>query len=175
MADESPYRAAPKTELVVDAGASPTMLFATVALGVGLYGLWHWLGLPRELGWVAALIALAVTVPLVLYAMRRKRWRFTLERRELRVEHLLPSGPRQIGALDVSAGVGMRVDVPDQDGSVDARMVLSASGEQLAFFPGARTREAYVALASFLREHDVAVEAAELPKLPGERFGLPKL
>lgn len=174
--ERSPYRSAPKAELVIEAGSSPSIFVVLVAAATLFYGLWWYLGWLEDSGWQPALLAVLVTTSVAVHTSRRNRWRFTLERRRLRVERLLPTGAAQLGMLDVSSAVKLRVDVPEKRAGIEARLTLSASGEELCFHPGGRTRLVYEELSRFLREAEIEVDAPkDLPELPGDKLDLPKM
>lgn len=172
----SPYRSAPRTELEVAAGSNVVTMLAALGLAAVFYALQGFFGLREVFVWVPVLLAIACALPIALYTSRRNRWRFTLERQRLRVARVLPTGSRSLGTLDVSSGVKLRVDVPEHLAGVEARLTLDASGEEICFYPGARTRLVYEELSRFLREAEIDVDAPrDLPELPGEKLGLPKL
>lgn len=171
--ERSPYRSAPRTELVVGAGPSSSLVVVLFVALAASYALWWSLGWLEATPWLPGMLAVLVSTLAAGYTLRRNRWRFTLERQHLRVERLLPAGAKRLGTLDVSGGLRLRVDVPERGTTLEARLTLSASGEEIAFYPGAGTRRVHDQLARLLRESEVHVDTAELPRLPGDKLGLP--
>jgi hypothetical protein len=161
---KDPYRSPPQAELVVAAGPRATVLFA----GAGLAGAGLIVGL--ELGapirWLAAPLVIAGVALVVFAQARRGSWVFTLEGKRLRVEHHRAAGRVRLGALEVSDGIRLSVDVPEGGGGVEPRLRLAAGGDAIELFPGTRYREVHAELVAFLLKADVPVDAAkELPRL----------
>lgn len=175
--EESAYRSPPKAELVIHAGGSSGatlwsgIAVTLLAVAAFLFGVAQAVGLYPFL-----VVFLALLVGLSTYTSRRNRWRFTLERQRLRVERLLPAGVQKLGVLDVSHGLRIRVDVPEERGGIEARLTLGAGEDEIQFYPGERTAALYHELARFLREHELEIDAPEeLPRLPeGGVLKLPK-
>jgi hypothetical protein len=169
-----PYRGTRRDELVVDGGASPSALLVVAGLLFVTLMLGRELGLSNWLAFVGVLAVLTLGVFATTRLARRNRFRFVLVQRVLRVERLLPRSAALLGEIDVSRGLRMRVEIPDDSPRMEARLALTAGDEELRFFPGACTRAVYTELAGFLRAREVELDApSELPKLPMDGFRLP--
>lgn len=170
----SPYRAPSRAELVVHAEPLVTVYVwaiwgGAVALVVVLFTV-DSVSLARA---VSLAIVAAVVCVLLLWrrSRRRVRWRFVLERSQLRIERLASDGAAPVGGLDVAEPVRVRIEFSRTPGLLDACLVISSGEASVQCSPGIRLGFVSQQLVAFLRAHDVSVEEPpELPPLRGPFF-----